>query len=74
MIKFIEAELFQEIFGSCRLKNLRDLEFEHHLVGDTQRRCKKPAFQLIDIYINKNPTLELESFVNKIPNIFIDFD
>jgi len=57
-----EAETFQEIFGSCKLKNLKDLNLEKHLIGETQKRCKQPALQLADIYINKNPTLDLETF------------
>ena len=63
----IEAETFQEIFGSCKLKNLKDLNLEKHLIGETQKRCKQPALQLADIYINKNPTLDLETFVTHFP-------
>jgi len=62
----IEAQNIRDIFGECKMHEIRMLNLEQHIIGKGQRGCKQSALQLVDYYLEKNLSLSVNELVREL--------
>jgi len=58
-----EAQSIRDIFGSCKMHEIKMLNLEQHINGKGQRGCKQSALQLVDFYLEKNMNLTVHDLL-----------
>lgn len=62
--ELLDAEQFINLLGSLSLKYLQLLFLNHHIEGKSQKQCKSSALKIVDLYLNRNPSLSAKEIVH----------
>jgi len=60
---FVEAEFYNQVFGSTNYRDIMCLYFEQHIQGKGFKPCKVAALKLLKIFMNQNPNMSISSIV-----------
>ncbi len=62
----LEAEFYNQVFGSTNYRDIMCLYFEQHIQGKGFKPCKVAALKLLKVFMNQNPNMSISSIVNRI--------